>query len=233
MSRLTNQARSVSDALETRFSCRAFLDKPVPEDDIRYILETALRAPSGGNLQPWHVWVVKGAQLAGFVDEIKEKMTDNPVGEGSEYHIYPPDLADPYSTRRRDIGERMYATIGVAREDKVGRLAQMARNFEFFGAPCAMFFALDKSMQEGQWSDMGMIIQSIMLLARERGLHSCPQEAWAIWAPSVKKFLDIPDTMTFFCGLALGYADPDAPINMLKTPRAPIEEMVRFVGFSD
>ena len=169
MSRLTSQARSVSDALETRFSCRAFLDKPVPEDDIRYILQTALRAPSGGNLQPWHVWVVQGAQLAGFVDEIKGKMTDNPGGEGSEYHIYPPDLADPYNTRRRDIGERMYATIGVAREDKLGRLAQMARNFEFFGAPCAMFFALDKSMQEGQWSDMGMIIQSIMLLARERG----------------------------------------------------------------
>ena len=78
-----------------------------------------------------------------------------------------------------------------------------------------------------------MIIQSIMLLARERGLHSCPQEAWAIWAPSVKKFLDIPDAMTFFCGLALGYADPDAPINALETPRAPIDEMVRFVGFSD
>ena len=138
MSRLTSQALSVSDALETRFSCRAFLDKPVPEDDIRYILQTALRAPSGGNLQPWHVWVVKGAQLASFVDEIKGKMTDNPGGEGSEYHIYPPDLADPYNTRRRDIGERMYATIGVAREDKLGRLAQMARNFEFFGAPCAM-----------------------------------------------------------------------------------------------
>ena len=95
MSRLTSQALSVSDALETRFSCRAFLDKPVPEDDIRYILQTALRAPSGGNLQPWHVWVVKGAQLASFVDEIKGKMTDNPGGEGSEYHIYPPDLADP------------------------------------------------------------------------------------------------------------------------------------------
>ena len=156
MSRLTSQALSVSDALETRFSCRAFLDKPVPEDDIRYILQTALRAPSGGNLQPWHVWVVKGAQLASFVDEIKGKMTDNPGGEGSEYHIYPPDLADPYNTRRRDIGERMYATIGVEREDKLGRLAQMARNFEFFGAPCAMFFALDKSMQEGQWSDMGL-----------------------------------------------------------------------------
>ncbi|MAK12030.1 MAG: nitroreductase [Rhizobiales bacterium TMED83] len=233
MSRLTTEARSVSDALETRFSCRAFLDKPVPEDDIRYIVNKALRAPSGGNLQPWHAWVVQGPELAGFIGEIKEKMTENPGGEGSEYHIYPPDLADPYNTRRRDIGERMYATIGVAREDKLGRTAQMARNFEFFGAPCAMFFALDKTMQEGQWSDMGMMIQSIMLLARERGLHSCPQEAWAIWAPSVKKFLDIPDTMTFFCGLALGYADPDAPINTLETPRAPIDEMVRFVGFSD
>ncbi len=233
MSRFTEQARSVSDALDTRFSCRAFKDTPVPEEDIRAILNTAMRAPSGGNLQPWHVWVAQGAPLADFVASIKEKMAETPGGEGSEYHIYPPDLIDPYNTRRRDLGERMYNAIGVAREDKIGRLAQMARNFEFFGAPCAMFFALDKSMQEGQWSDMGMFIQSIMLLARERGLHSCPQEAWAIWTPSVKAFLSIPDNMTFFCGLALGYADDENPINNWESPRAPIDEMVRFVGFSD
>ena len=176
MSRLTSQAGSVSDALETRFSCRAFLDKPVPEDDIRYILQTALRAPPAAIFNPWHVWVVQGSQLAGFVDEIKEKMTDNPVAKARNITFILP-IWLILITRRRSIGERMYATIGVAREGKLGRLAQMARNFEFFGAPCAMFFALDKSMQEGQWSDMGMFIQSIMLLARERGLHSCPQEA--------------------------------------------------------
>ena len=231
MSRLTTHAASVSDALETRFSCRAFLDKPVPEADLKALIGTAVRAPSGGNLQPWHMWAVQGEPLKNFVAEIQGKMADQPGGEGSEYHIYPPDLKQPYDTRRRDIGERMYDVLGIAREDKLGRLGQMARNFEFFGAPCALFFALDKTMQEGQWSDMGMLIQSIMLLARERGLHSCPQEAWAIWAPSVKAFLNIPDNMTFFCGLALGYADPDAAINQLESPRAPMDEVIDYIGF--
>jgi nitroreductase len=221
MSRLTTASNSVSEALNSRFSCRAFLDTPVPEADLRFLLETATRAPSGGNLQP----------LQDFAAEILAKLSKNPAGEASEYHIYPPDLKSPYDTRRRDIGERMYKTLGISREDKPGRLGQMARNFEFFGAPCAMFFAIDKSMQEGQWSDMGMLIQSLMLLARERGLHSCPQEAWAMWSQSVKSFLNIPDHMTFFCGLALGYADPEAAINQLQSPRAPLDDVVSFIGF--
>jgi len=231
MSRLTTASTSVTEALNTRFSCRAFLDTPVPESEVKYLIETATRAPSGGNLQPWHMWAVQGEALTEFIADIKAKMADKPGGEGSEYHIYPPELKQPYDTRRRDIGERMYETLGIAREDKLGRLGQMARNFEFFGAPCAVFFALDKTMQEGQWSDMGMIIQSIMLLARERGLHSCPQEAWALWSPSIKNFLNIPDHMTFFCALALGYADPDAAINQLESPRAPLDEVASFVGF--
>ena len=125
----------------------------------------------------------------------------------------------------------MYETMGVAREDKAARFAWLASNFTFFNAPVGMFFAIDKQMQEGQWSDMGMLIQTISLLARERGLHTCPQEAWAIWAPTVKDYLDIPDNMTFFCGLALGYADPDAPVNSLESPRAPIDEVVQYLGF--
>ncbi|MDC0131636.1 nitroreductase [Alphaproteobacteria bacterium] len=231
MSRLTTASARVSDALNTRFSCRAFLETPVPEADLRFLIETAMRAPSGGNLQPWHMWAVQGEPLQNFVADIRAKMSEKPAGEGSEYYIYPLELKQPYNGRRRDIGERMYQTLGIEREDKLGRLQQMARNFEFFGAPCAMFFAIDKSMQEGQWSDMGMLIQSIMLLARERGLHSCPQEAWAMWSPSVKSFLDIPDNMTFFCALALGYADPDAAINQLQSPRAQVDEVASFVGF--
>jgi nitroreductase len=231
MSRLTTNAVSVSEALETRFSCRAFLDTPVAEADLKYLIETAVRAPSGGNLQPWHMWAVQGDPLQEFIADIDNKMAETPGGEGSEYHIYPPDLKSPYDDRRRDIGERMYETLGIAREDKMGRMMQMARNFQFFGAPCAMFFAIDKTMQEGQWSDMGMIIQSIMLLARERGLHSCPQEAWALWAPSIKTFLNIPDNMTFFCALAIGYADPDAEINKLQSPRAPMDQVIDYIGF--
>lgn len=231
MSRLTETSASVSDAINTRFSCRAFLDKPVAAEDVKYIVETAMRAPSGGNLQPWNVHVLQGEPRDKLVNLIAEKAPESPMGEGSEYHIYPPKLSDPYNTRRFDIGERMYEIMGVAREDKAARLAWLASNFTFFNAPVGMFFSLDKQMQEGQWSDMGMLIQTMMLLARERGLHTCPQEAWAIWAPTVKEYLSIPESHIFFCGLALGYADPGAPVNTLESPRAPMEEVVTYLGF--
>lgn len=231
MSRLTEAAGGVSDAINTRFSCRAFLDKPVAEEDVRYIVETATRAPSGGNLQPWHVYVLQGEARDKLVQMVAEKGAENPAGEGSEYNIYPPKLKSPYRDRRFDVGERMYKTMGVARDDKAARFAWLASNFTFFNAPVGMFFALDKQMEEGQWSDMGMLIQTMMLLARERGLHTCPQEAWAIWSPTVKEYLNVPEHMTLFCGLALGYADPDAAVNSLESPRAPMDEVVQYLGF--
>ena len=231
MSRLTENSASVSDAINTRFSCRAFLDKPVSEADIKHIVETATRSPSGGNLQPWNVHVLQGEPRDKLVNLIAEKGQEKPMGEGSEYHIYPPELSDPYNSRRFEIGERMYEIMGVARDDKAARFAWLASNFTFFNAPVGLFFALDKQMQEGQWSDMGMLIQTMSLLARERGLHTCPQEAWSLWTPTVNNFLNIPDHMTLFCGMALGYADPDAPVNSLESPRAPMDEVVDYLGF--
>lgn len=231
MSRLTSSATGVSDAIHTRFSCRAYLDKQVSQDDVKYIVETATRSPSGGNLQPWHVYVVQGEPRQQLIDQVAEKAMANPKGEGGDYLIYPPKLKSPYSDRRFDVGERMYQAMGVARDDKAARFAWLASNFTFFNAPVGLFFALDKQMQEGQWSDMGMLIQTMSLLARERGLHTCPQEAWSLWTPTVKKFFDMPEEMTFFCGMALGYADPDAPVNSLESPRAPMDEVVSYYGF--
>ena len=229
-SRLEASAR-VSDALATRFSCRAFLPKPVDKALVQKLIAQAARAPSGGNLQPWHVWALSGEPLKKLIAEVGHAMREKPGGLGSEYHIYPPNLTDPYEARRRDIGARLYELLNIPREDKAAKLAQLAKNFQFFGAETALFFAIDKQMQEGQWSDLGMFIQSIMLLAREYGLHSCPQEAWAVWAPLIKPFLNIPDHMTFFCGMALGHADPDAIVNQLESPRAAPEEYATFVGF--
>lgn len=231
MSRLTSSSTSVTDAVTSRFSCRAYLDQPVRAEDVKFIVETAMRAPSGGNLQPWHVYVVQGEPRQQLIDQVAEKAMANPRGEGGEYLIYPPELKSPYRDRRFDVGERMYETMGVARDDKAARFAWLASNFTFFGAPVGLFFALDKQMQEGQWSDMGMLIQTMSLLARERGLHTCPQEAWSMWSPTVKSFFDIPDHLTFFCGMALGYADPDAPVNSLQSPRAPMDEVVSYHGF--
>lgn len=222
---------NVSEALKSRITCRAFLDKPVPEATVRQILEEAKYAPSGGNLQPWHVYVLTGKKLEEFLGIIAEKQKDNPFGEGTEYDIYPKGLTEPYKSRRFKCGEDMYATIGVSREDKAGRLMQFARNFRFFDAPVAMFFAIDRQMGLGQWSDLGMFIQSVMLTAREHGLHTAAQEAWAIWYKTVSEFVQMPEELMLFCGLGLGYMDESAPINQLRTDRAPLEEFATLSGF--
>jgi nitroreductase len=219
---------NVSDAIQSRMSCRAFLDTPVPQETIRSMLETAKRAPSGGNLQPWKVHVLTGAPLRKFLALIREKHRDQPQGEGTEYPVYPPNLKEPYRSRRYKCGEDLYATISVPREDKRRRLAQFARNYELFGAPVLMFFVIDRHMGVDQWADVGMFMQSIMLLAREQGMHTCAQEAWASWHRTVAEFIGLPPELMLFCGLALGFRDEAAPINRLRTERAALEEFAIF-----
>lgn len=225
------KSKTVSEALDTRLTCRAFKSTEIKKEVIFDILDKARRAPSGGNLQPWRVWVVAGEPLKSFKEEIQIKASKNPRGEGTEYKIYPPNLKDPYEKRRKDVGEGMYSAINVSRDDKVGRIKQFMKNFEFFDAPVALFFAIDREMQEGQWSDLGMFIQSVMLLAREEGLHTAPQEAWAIWYKSVGDFLKIPDELMLFCGMGIGYADPENPINRFRSSRADVNEFSEFIGF--
>jgi nitroreductase len=222
---------NVTDAILTRISTRAFLDRPVPEALVRTILETARFAPSGGNLQPWHVYVLTGEPLDRFRRRIEERRVAAPLGEGTEYDIYPKALTQPYRDRRNKCAEDMYATIAVARDDRAGRLGQFARNFRLFDAPVALFFAIDRQMGPGQWADLGMFIQSVMLLAREHGLHSCAQEAWALWHKTVAEFTGMPDELMLFCGMGLGYMDEAAPINRLRTERAPLAEFAHFQGF--
>jgi len=222
---------NVSEAVATRMSCRAFLPTPVPEATVRAILDSAKQSPSGGNLQPWRVYALAGEPLKEFVALVRSKLPTNPRGEGSEYDIYPTGLWEPYRTRRFKCGEDMYATIGVARDDKFARLLQFARNFEFFGAPVGLFFCLDRRMGPPQWSDVGMHMQSVMLLAREHGLHTCAQEAWSVWHRTVGEFLKLPPELMLFSGMALGYRDESAPINTLKTDRAPLEEFAELRGF--
>jgi nitroreductase len=221
---------NVSDAIDSRMSCRAFTDQPVPVATVREILEVARRAPSGGNVQPWHVHVLGGERLAEFRALMRSKLPAQPTGEGSEYSIYPPNLTEPYRSRRFKCGEDLYATIGVPRDNKPARLEQFARNYDFFGAPLALFFSIDRQMGADQWSDVGMFMQSIMLLARERGLHTCPQEAWSVWYKTVGAFIGLAPELMLFCGMAMGYRDESAPINRLRTDRAPLEEFVTFVG---
>jgi nitroreductase len=215
---------NVSEALATRKSVRAFKPDPVPRAVVEDILLKAARAPSGGNLQPWKVHVLMGAARDELVRRAKAQMTTNPRGGVPEYHIYPPALTEPYKTRRFAVGEQMYATMGIPRENKAARLMQFVRNWEFFGAPVGLIFSIDRQMQQGQWSDLGGFLQSIMLLVREHGLHSCAQEAWAPFHEVIRAYLDVPAEQMIFCGMAIGHADESAPINSLVSERADLGE---------
>ena len=221
----------VSQAVASRISCRKFLDQDVPRKTIENILEQAARAPSGGNLQPWHVNVLGRPAVQEISQIVLAKMQSGTRAEKSEYNIYPPKLKEPYRTRRYRVGEQLYGMIGIPREDKAGRLKQFVENYQFFGAPAALFFSIDRDMCEGQWSDLGMFIQTIMLLAREYGLHTCGQEAWAVWSPSLHDYLGLPDSDMLFCGMAIGYMDEASPINGLRTERAPLKEFSTWRGF--
>ena len=214
----------VSEAIATRKTVRAFRNDPVDVQTVRRILEQAARAPSGGNLQPWRVYVLLGGARDELVRRVAEKRTEAPMGETPEYHIYPPQLTEPYKTRRHRIGEAMYAAMGIPREDRARRLKHFVRNWEFFGAPIGMIFTIDRQMQQGQWADLGMFMQNIMLLAREEGLHTCPQEAWAVWPKTIREFLAVPENEMIFCGMGLGYADDEAPVNSLESERASLDE---------
>lgn len=226
-------ALTVSAAVASRTSKRAFLDTPVPGQLVREILTKAQRSPSGGNLQPWIVHALGGAELERFKALLHERRTANEAnafGEGPEYQIYPDGLAEPYRSRRGKCGEDMYATLGIERADMAARMNFVAQNFDFWNAPVALFVCIDRSLGATQWVDLGLYLQTVMLLAREAGLDTCAQECWTLWHKTVAEFLELPVNVMPFCGVALGYADPAHPVNALRTERAGLDEVVVFRG---
>jgi nitroreductase len=216
---------NVVDAVNARLSVRQFLPTAVSDDQLRSLLSDASRSPSGGNVQPWRMYVVNGDSLT----RMREFLTTQPPVEEPEYEIYPKSISEPYRTNRFTIGEQMYATLGIAREDKPGRLRQFAHNNDFFSAPAAMFCFIDRQMGPPQWSDLGMFLQTLMLLAVENGLATCAQEYWSVRHKAVSTFVGAPENEMLFCGLAIGYADTSAPINSLRSERMPVDEWARFI----
>ena len=214
----------VSEAIASRKTIRAFRPDPVPRETVEGILALAARAPSGGNLQPWKVYVLLGEARAELIRRVAERRKTKALGEAPEYSIYPPALSEPYRTRRFRIGEAMYGALGIPREDKMARLGFFSKNWEFFGAPVGLIITIDRQMQQGQWADVGMFLENIMLLAREHGLHTCPQEAWAVWHRVIREYLSVPENEMIFCGMAIGHADEDARVNALYSERVPLAE---------
>ncbi len=214
---------NVTEAVAARRSVRGFLEKPVDAAVLHDIVTKAARAATGGNLQPWHVDLVSGESLATLKQVMMAKLMAGET-EQPAYAIYPPHLTAPYRDRRFAVGEAMYAQIGIPREDKAARRMWFARNFQFFGAPAALFCTVDRQMGPPQWADLGMYLQNVMLLAVEVGLATCAQECWAIYPETITAFLGTPPERMLFCGMAIGYEDPAEPANRLRSDRAPEQE---------
>lgn len=221
----------VSEAVATRRTVRAFLDQPVDQAILRRVLERAQNAPSGGNTQPWNATVITGEPLARLLADVAAILPEGTARHKPEYAIYPPELDGAYAERRKGVGEAMYAALDIPRDNKMGRLAWFARNFQAFGAPVLMLIHTPRYMGRPQWSDIGMWLQTVCLLLREEGLDSCPQEAWAIYQEQIRAVVNIPEDHIFFCGMGVGWRDPDAPVNTFPVPRAPLDEVIRWEGF--
>ena len=222
---------NVTEAVISRRSVREFLDKPVDQAVLRKVLETAQRAPSGGNTQPWNATILTGEPLAKLLATVAKVLPEGSSAHKLEYHIYPPELDGAYKDRRFGVGEALYAALDIPRENKMARMMWFAKNFRAFDAPILMLIHTPRYMGPPQWSDIGMWLQTIMLLLREEGLDSCAQEAWAIYTPQIRECVDIPDDHIFFCGMAIGYRAPDAPVNAFPVPRAALDEAVKWEGF--
>ena len=219
----------VTEAIAARRSVRGFLDTPVDPSLLHGLARKASRAATGGNLQPWHIAIVQGDAMTRLKATMAEKLATGAT-EQPAYDIYPKDLTTPYRDRRFAVGEAMYAELGIPRDDKAARRDWFARNFAFFGAPAAYFCTVDRRMGPPQWSDLGMYLQNLMLLAVEAGLATCAQECWAMYPDTLGAFLQIPEDRMLFCGMAIGYEDKDAPVNRLRTERADTSEWLTTIG---
>ncbi|MDR5856457.1 nitroreductase [Caballeronia sp. LZ062] len=229
-----NESLSVSDAIATRRSIRAFLPDPVDRGTLEAIIEHACRAPSGSNIQPWKVYVltgdVKAALSRAILDVFNDPDADREHEE--EFAYYPRTWTSPFIERRRALGIGLYTLLGLTRDDKQGMHAQMARNFEFFGAPVGIIFTTDRTMERGSWLDYGMFLQNVMLMARAFGLDTCPQAAFNRYHRIIAAQLELPDNETVVCGMSLGFADASQPENQLRSAREPLHNVLRFLDSS-
>jgi len=224
MSFVSDTTLDVRSAVIGRKSVRGFKPDPVPLELVHQLLDEAARSPSGTNTQPWRVHVAIGAARERLVAAVTEAASGGP--QHHEYAYSPAELPEPYLSRRRKVGFDLYGLAGIARNDMEGRKQQALKNYTFFGAPVGLFFTVEKRLERGSWLDIGMLMQTVMLLARGYGLETCPQAAWIYHGPTVHKALGIPDDEYITSGMALGYPDWTVAENALETVRAPASEFV-------
>ncbi|MBT6094887.1 MAG: nitroreductase [Rhodospirillaceae bacterium] len=224
-------ATSVEEAITTRHSMRAFLSDPISKQEITEILEVSARAPSGTNSQPWMTYVLAGEAKAALSAGILKDFDTGGAGHQAEIPIYPEEFVEPYLGRRRKVGWDLYGLLGIEKGDKDKMHAQHAKNFRFFDAPIGLITTMHRGMPASNILDLGMYLENIMLAARAKGMHTCPQVAFTQYHKVIREHLPIDDDEIVMCGMSLGYADPDAVENTLVTDRAPLEDHAQFLGF--
>jgi len=217
----------VSEAIEKRHSCRAFLDRPVDPRTVEQILRLASRSPSGANTQPWRVAVVTGETRRSIAERLEAAFRSD-APRHPDYRYYPTAWSEPFISRRFACGVQLYEALGIRRTDKARRAEQWIENYRSFGAPVVLYFYMDAGLEAGSYLDMGMFLQSVMLLAEEAGLATCAQQALAEYPEIVKHALGIADACVLLCGIALGHEDTNAAVNLYRTPRADLAEFVTF-----
>ena len=217
----------VTQALRERRSVRAFTQQVPAAELVQQLMQDAALSASGGNMQPWRVAAISGEPLQAMLADVTRSS-----GEENALHLsYPPDLWEPYRTRRFANGEDLYRSIGIPREDKPGRLRQLARNAQFFGAPVGILVFTEERMGPVQWMDLGIYLQAFMLRATEEGLATCAQGFWRRHDAIVRKHIEVPEGYLVTYGIALGYEDKTAPINGMRSTRAAFEEWGQLLGF--
>jgi nitroreductase len=217
----------VYEAVTSRRAVRGFTDRPVPREVLQRVLSAAAWSPSGSNIQPWNCYVVTGAPLAEIKKRAGERVATGDRWDEREYEMYPPALKSPYRERRAAFGEQRYGALGISRDDIEGRQRAAVGNWDCFGAPAALFCYVDRDLGSAQWADVGMYLQTVMLLLRAEGLHSCPQMAWSVYRKTVAEVLSPPGHLILFCGLSIGYEDVTESHE--RTGRAPLDETITFV----
>lgn len=216
----------IKEAITGRYSCRAFLDTPVSDETITTILDTARWAPSGTNMQPWQVAVVRGdtlQQIGSAMSAARERGGE----ENPDYAYYPEEWFEPYKSRRKATGMALYGALGISKEDKDRKLRAWYDNYRLFGAPVGVLVFLDARLGEGSLIDIGIFVQNVVLAARAAGLDSCIQASLGEYPDIVRQILKLDKEMTLVCGVALGHGDPQAAVNRFRTPREAVETFTR------
>lgn len=226
---INHPAADVFEAARTRRSIRAYRSDAVSRDTLRAIVEVARHAPSGSNIQPWRVHVLTGATLARVGGAIRDAFIHDEPGHVRDYEYYTDPVFEPYLARRRQCGWGLYGTLGIGRGDHEKSKAFRAGNYNFFGAPAGLVFTIDRKLEKGSWLDYGMFLQTIMLAARARGLHTCPEASIASYPDIVRRELGLTRDWVVVCGMALGYADADAVVNTFQPPRIAVEDYATFL----